>query len=321
MSEKRRRSGRDVVLRFFEILNTGDTDSLGEVADQEVVTVHPQTRERISGIEANLAMIRGFQHLGGIDISEEEREFVGNDEERYLLTPLFTMVKVQGTGGTLVVTTKIGYPDGSEWYTTGIVTLREGKMLKQVLFFAPMLEAPGWRAQWVESLKAETGLAAQESPETGSRGPSQADRDVVPRLYDLLDTGDYERLEEIFRAEVVTEYPQSGERVRGLENLRHVMQNYPGGHPRVSKDEMVLVGDQSEHRLPTADNSTLKIHDAGDRLFSSIRTRYPDGSDWYTVSIFAFSEGKISKQTAYFAPVMDAPEWRSQWVVPEIGEY
>src|SRR5680860_1879784 len=103
-----------------------------------MLTVHPQTRERIQGLEDHRVMARGFQELGGITISEEEREFVGGDEERYLLTPLFTMVKVQGTGGTLVVTTKIGYPDGSEWYTTGIVTLHEGKMLKQVLFFAPL---------------------------------------------------------------------------------------------------------------------------------------------------------------------------------------
>ncbi len=63
MSENRNRSGRDVILRFFEILNTGDTDGLGEIADEEVVTVHPQTRERISRLEANLTMTRGLQQV------------------------------------------------------------------------------------------------------------------------------------------------------------------------------------------------------------------------------------------------------------------
>ncbi len=320
MSDAKSASGRDAVLRFFEMLNTGDTDRLDEVADEEVSTVHPQTRERISGLEANLEMTRGFQQLGGIDI-REEREFVGSGGERYLLTPLFTMVKIQGTGGPLVVTTKIGYPDGSEWYTTGIVTFRLGKMLKQVLFFAPELEAPDWRAQWVETLEAETGVKVEKSDEAGPSGLSRADRDVVVRLYELMDGGDYERLDEVFRTDVVTEYPQSGERVRGLENLKSIMRNYPGGHPRVSKAERVLVGDRGEHRLPTTTDSTLKVHDVGDRLFSSVKTRYPDGSDWYTVSLFDFSEGKITKQVVYFAPVMPAPEWRARWVVPEIGEY
>ncbi len=51
------------------------------------------------------------------------------------------------------------------------------------------------------------------------------------------------------------------------------------------------------------------------------KTRYPDGSDWYTVSVYSFLDGRISKQVVYFAPVMPAPEWRAQWVVPEIGEY
>ncbi len=99
------------------------------------------------------------------------------------------------------------------------------------------------------------------------------------------------------------------------------MSHYPGGNPRVSPQERLLVGDRGEHAVPTATDSTMKLHDAGDRLVSSIKTRYPDGSDWYTVSVFSFLEGKISKQVVYFAPVMPAPEWRARWVVPEIGEY
>lgn len=312
------RSGRDVVLRFFEMLNTGDLDDLREVADEQVVTVHPQTRERIEGLEANLEMTRRFQELGGIHIQEEHREFVGGEAERYLLTPLFTMVKVQGSGETLAVTTRIGYPDGSEWYTTGIVSFRDGKMLKQVLFFAPTLEAPEWRTRWVELREPETGLTL-EGP--GRDGPEHADREVVMRLYDAMDAGAYDRLGRVFATDVVTDYPQTGERVRGLRDLSELMRRYPGGHPRVSRDERMLVGDRGGHRLPTATDSTLDIRDVGDRLFSSVKTRYPDGSDWYTVSLFGFVGGKIAKQVVYFAPVMPAPEWRSKWVVSDLGDY
>jgi ketosteroid isomerase-like protein len=266
-------------------------------------------------------MVRGFQQFGGIEIRKGDPTFVQADEDRYLLTPLFTMVKLQGTNETLVVTTKIGYPDGSDWYTTGIVTLRERKMLKQVLFFAPTSDAPGWRARWVEPLETEVGVRIEDRHRTGPSALSRAHRDVVARLHDLMDEGDYGALNEVFRTDVVVEYPQSGERVAGLENLGNIMRNYPGGHPRVSKEERVLLGDRGDHLLPTATDSTLRVHDVGDRLFSSIRTRYPDGSDWYTVSIFTFSEGRISKQVVYFAPVMPAPEWRRQWVVPDLGDY
>ena len=136
------RSNRDVLLRFFEMMNTGDAESMEEVYDEDVLTFHPQMGERIQGLEDNIAVARGFRDLGGVTISEKEREFLGDDEEHYLLTPLFTMVRIQGTGETLVVTAKIRYPDGSDWYTIGLATFRGGKILKQVLFFGPDLRSP-----------------------------------------------------------------------------------------------------------------------------------------------------------------------------------
>jgi hypothetical protein len=81
------------------------------------------------------------------------------------------------------------------------------------------------------------------------------------------------------------------------------------------------VGDRGEHRLPTHTGGTLKVQDVGERVVSSIKTRYPDGSDWYTVSVFTFFKRKISKQVLYFAPVMAAPEWRAHWVVQDLGDY
>jgi hypothetical protein len=73
--------------------------------------------------------------------------------------------------------------------------------------------------------------------------------------------------------------------------------------------------------LTTATDSTLDIHDVGDQLLSSIKTRYPDGSDWYTVSLFTLVDARISRQIVFFAPVMPAPEWRSKWVVDDIGDH
>jgi len=315
------RGNREVILRLFEMINTGSIEDIDEVQDEDVLTLHPQTRERVRGREEYKVMARGFQQLGGLRVSETEREFIGGEEERYLLTPLFTMVKIQGTGETLVVTSKNHYPDGSDWYTIGLVTFRRGKILKQVLFFGPTFDPPDWRAQWVEPLESRSGVHVEQRGTAAPRVSNQVNRDAATRLFALMDLGEYSHLDEVFRTEVVTEYPQSGELVRGLENLRNVMSHYPGGHPRVSPEERVFVGDRGEHRLPSPTDSILRIHDAGDRLVSSIKTRYPDGSDWYTVSVFSFLEGKISKQIVYFAPVMPAPEWRSQWVVADIGEY
>jgi hypothetical protein len=34
----------------------------------------------------------------------------------------------------------------------------------------------------------------------------------------------------------------------------------------------------------------------------------------YTVSIMEFQDGKVSRETQYFADAFDAPAWRAQWV-------
>ncbi len=159
------RSNRDVILRTFEMINTGDTEHMDEVHDEDVLTVHPQTRERIEGLDEYRLVARGFQEHGGVTVSENE--FLGGDEEHYLLTPLFTMVKIQGTGETLVVTTKNRYPDGSDWYTIGLTGFRGGKIRKQVLFFGPTFDPPAWRAQWVEPLQSERGVQVEQRGAAG----------------------------------------------------------------------------------------------------------------------------------------------------------
>ncbi|HZD42283.1 MAG TPA: hypothetical protein VE131_16285, partial [Terriglobales bacterium] len=78
---------------------------------------------------------------------------VGDDERRYLLTPMFTTVKIEGTGDTVVASAKMKYPDGSDWYVISLATIRGGKIVKLVQYFAPVYEAPEWRSQWVERIE------------------------------------------------------------------------------------------------------------------------------------------------------------------------
>ena len=75
--------------------------------------------------------------------------FQGEDEH-YVMTPTFQVVKVEGTGESLTSYVKARYPDGSDWYIVTFSTFKEGKILKRVDFYAPFYQAPAWRAKWVE---------------------------------------------------------------------------------------------------------------------------------------------------------------------------
>ena len=68
------------------------------------------------------------------------------------MTPTFNLVRIEGTGDTFTVVARSRYPDGSEWYVISLLTLRDGKVAKQLAFFAPCYPPPGWRAQWVEPI-------------------------------------------------------------------------------------------------------------------------------------------------------------------------
>ncbi len=89
----------------------------------------------------------------------------------------------------------------------------------------------------------------------------------------------------------VQEWPQSGERIVGKRNIRAINENYPG--------------------LPAA--TTRRISGSGDVW--TIETTLDYGGEVYNaVSVLEFRDGKVTRQTDYFASPFPPPEWRAQWV-------
>jgi hypothetical protein len=43
---------------------------------------------------------------------------------------------------------------------------------------------------------------------------------------------------------------------------------------------------------------------------------YADGSVWFMATLLELRDGKIFRETSYFAPSSEAPEWRRAWVEP-----
>jgi ketosteroid isomerase-like protein len=116
---------------------------------------------------------------------------------------------------------------------------------------------------------------------------------LVERLFDLTAKGDLESVVEAYDQNVVVEYPQSGERVEGRENIRQVYKNFPEGTPSFSLRE---------------------VRAAGDFVIAEHNGEYPDGSKWFATSIYEFKGGKVVRETDYFGQSFEAPEWRAQWV-------
>jgi len=127
------------------------------------------------------------------------------------------------------------------------------------------------------------------------------DDEMVARIRALYDAGDMEAfgraLHEMSADDMVQEWPQSGERISGRDNIAAVNQNYPAS-------------------TGTAPKSSLRrIVKPGEAWVIESTIDYGDGVPVSLVSIIELgAEGKIVRQTDYFANPFEAPAWRSQWV-------
>ena len=129
----------------------------------------------------------------------------------------------------------------------------------------------------------------------------------MAQLGDLLRKQEYERLEEVYAVDVVAEYPQSGERFRGIEALRGQFRSYPG---QVGLQTQVndVVGGTTYALTPMY--TVVAVEGSGDRGTSLFRTQYPDGSYWWVVSVYEVKDGRIRQVRTFFAPEFEPPAWR-----------
>jgi ketosteroid isomerase-like protein len=98
-------------------------------------------------------------------------------------------------------------------------------------------------------------------------------------------------MDEVFHDDGVMEWPASRERINGAENRRAVYASMPV-LPEVTK---------------------RRVFGSGDLWVAEATLSY-DGHPYAAVLIFEFRDGKIAKETGYWAEPFEAPAWRAAWV-------
>lgn len=134
---------------------------------------------------------------------------------------------------------------------------------------------------------------------------------VMHTLSDVLRSLDWPRLSDVFHDDAVLEYPQSGERFRGLANIRAQFEHYPDLDPDGSQLEEII-GERKEYALSPS-YTVIGVEGSGEGGTAIVRVRYPDGSRWWAVNVYELRDGLITRSRTYFAPDFDAPEWRAPY--------
>jgi hypothetical protein len=127
---------------------------------------------------------------------------------------------------------------------------------------------------------------------------SAADRDAGTRAgieqhWAASESGDIDTEHAIYADDAILDYPQSGERFRGRSKIKAQR----GGHP-------------AERHF-----TVLRIRGTGDLWVSECVITY-DGAPTYSVSIMAFTDGRVSHETQYFADPFPAPASRAALAEP-----
>ncbi len=122
----------------------------------------------------------------------------------------------------------------------------------------------------------------------------------VREFKEAMESGDMQRATDVLAAnaseEFVVEWPQSGERIRGIENYRRINEQYgaaTGTSPRVT---------------------FRRVRRCGDTIIGEGTIDYGDGTPVSLVSLTEWADGKIVRETEYFANPFEAPEWRRPYV-------
>src|SRR5579859_3618451 len=110
-------------------------------------------------------------------------------------------------------------------------------------------------------------------------------RVALQRHWAASDANDFVTEHQIYRADAVLEYPQSGERIRGRHNI-----------------QASRVAQPSSKRF-----KVRRIVGRGDLWVTEFILTY-DGQPSYTVSVMEFLDGKVARETQYFgAPFEPGP--------------
>ncbi|BDV39467.1 nuclear transport factor 2 family protein [Methylocystis bryophila] len=116
-------------------------------------------------------------------------------------------------------------------------------------------------------------------------------RTALDRHWAASDANDFETEHDIYREDAVLEYPQSGERIRGRRNIQ-----------------------SSRAAQPNRKRFTVRrMIGSRDLWITEFLLSY-DGRPSYTVSVMEFLDGKVARETQYFADPFEPGPSRAQWV-------
>jgi hypothetical protein len=138
-----------------------------------------------------------------------------------------------------------------------------------------------------------------------------SNEELVRRYAEAVVGHDFAVLDELRHAEWSAHWPQSGEVLHGSANERAMLEAYPGGMPRLETRR--LVGSEDRWAVSPL-GGVYRVAGEGENWWGEWTMTYPDGRTWLTVVLIELREGKVWRETVYWAEPFEPPAWRAPYV-------
>jgi hypothetical protein len=134
--------------RYIEVGARNELDALEEMRTPDWQLRWPASDELVPSSAVYRTIHENFP--GGFP--RFENISVAGPQDRFIMTPAFTIVRMAGTDDLWLVEARVRYGDGSEWCLAKVLELRGGKVHRETDYWAPVQERPEWRAAMTDRL-------------------------------------------------------------------------------------------------------------------------------------------------------------------------
>ena len=142
-------TNRHVVERYVEALKNYDLDAQVALLHDDYEGRYPQSGEVIRGIANRRSVGEEYPGARETGLRATPTKIIGQDDQ-FVTGPMWNMVHLSGSGDEFTIAGTIDYPNGERWHAVALLTLRGGKIWREIDYFAAPFERPAWRAPFTE---------------------------------------------------------------------------------------------------------------------------------------------------------------------------
>lgn len=138
-------TNEEILRTYLRALTENDVETLARLRDPGWTIEYPQSGELIRGHANERAIADNYP--GGLPTIDPGR-IVGS-EDTWVVTPSFTLERIAG--------------GGDAWWS-------EGRIYREISYWAEPFDPPAWRAGWVEPIEPHRPRASGRSSEVAGGG-------------------------------------------------------------------------------------------------------------------------------------------------------